>query len=99
MGGYHVLDLTSQVTHLIVGDYDTPKYRFVAKERPDIKVVTPEFVEAARLLWIEDRPVNLSVLEKAHLRPTLQGLRICVTGFEDRKYNYLAQALGNSNNL
>ncbi|KAJ2969654.1 hypothetical protein NQ176_g8551 [Zarea fungicola] len=39
LGGVHKYDLTPDVTHLIVGDYDTPKYRHVARERPDIKAM------------------------------------------------------------
>ena len=31
MGATHKLDLTGEVTHLIVGDIDTPKYKYVAK--------------------------------------------------------------------
>jgi len=87
MGGLHKYDLTAEVTHLIVGEYDTPKYRYVAKERPDIKVLTPMWVEAIRELWIEDQAIDVHAMEKKHTLPTFAGLRICLTGFEDRRSN------------
>jgi len=86
MGASHKYDLTSEVTHLIVGEYDTPKYRYVAKERPDVKVLTTEWVEAIRQLWMADQAIDLEGLELKHTLPTLTSLKICMTGFEDRKY-------------
>lgn len=84
MGAQHKFDLTSDVTHLIVGAYETPKYRYVAKERPDVKVLLPSWVTAVRQLWIEDKPIDLDHLERAHTLPTFTGSHICMTGFEDR---------------
>ena len=84
MGAQHKFDLTSDVTHLIVGAYETPKYRYVAKERPDVKVLMPSWVEAVRQLWIEDQPIDLDAIEREHTLPTFAGLQICMTGFEDR---------------
>jgi DNA replication regulator DPB11 len=86
MGAQHKYDLTSEVTHLIVGEYDTPKYRYVAKERPDVKVLVPRWIEAVRELWIEDQAIDIHAIEKEHTLPTLAGLRICLTGFEDREW-------------
>lgn len=91
MGALHKYDLTSEVTHLIVGDYDTPKYRYVAKERPDVKVLTVDWVEAVRELWIADRPIDVDALEKEHQVPTFATLKICLTGFEDREYRRCLQ--------
>lgn len=85
MGASHKYDLTSEITHLIVGEYDTPKYRYVAKERPDVKVLTPEWIEAVRQLWIEDKAVDVAATEKDYTLPTLASLIICLTGFEDRE--------------
>jgi DNA replication regulator DPB11 len=84
MGALHKYDLTSEITHLIVGDYDTPKYRYVAKERPDVKVLTPQWVEAVRQLWIEDQAIDVGATEREYTLPTFATLRICLTGFEDR---------------
>ncbi|KAI4185621.1 MAG: hypothetical protein LQ346_005858 [Caloplaca aetnensis] len=86
MGAKHKLDLTSDVTHLIVGDTDTPKYKFVAKERPDVKCLLPAWVEALRELWMADVEPDMRALETRYLLPTLHNLRICVTGFEDMDY-------------
>ncbi|KAI2470469.1 hypothetical protein F4781DRAFT_173965 [Annulohypoxylon bovei var. microspora] len=63
LGGIHKYDLTPDVTHLIVGDYDTAKYRHVARERPDIKPMTAGWVEAVRELWLEDTDFDFAALE------------------------------------
>ncbi|KAI0512797.1 hypothetical protein F5B22DRAFT_657640 [Xylaria bambusicola] len=63
MGGIHKYDLTPDVTHLIVGDYNTAKYRHVAKERPDIKPMAAGWVNAVRTLWVEDREIDFADLE------------------------------------
>lgn len=85
MGADHKYDLTSDVTHLVVGSIDTPKYKYVAKERADVKVVVPEFIEAVRRSWMEGGDTDVAALEVAYKVPTFFGLRICVTGFEDRR--------------
>lgn len=90
MGAEHKLDLTSDVTHLIVGDSNTPKYKYVAKEREDIKVLQLEWVEAVRQTWMRGDDVNLEALEEEYTLPTFAGLRICVTGFEDCKSSQLS---------
>ena len=87
MGALHKYDLTSEITHLIVGDYDTPKYRYVAKERPDVKVLTLQWIEAVRQLWIEDQAIDVSATEREYTLPTFATLRICLTGFEDREFS------------
>lgn len=86
MGAIHKFDLTSDVTHLIVGDTDTPKYRFVAKERPDVKCLLPSWIDAVRASWMEGGETDTAALELAHKMPTLMGLRVCVTGFDDRTF-------------
>ncbi len=84
MGAVHKLDLTSDVTHLIVGDTDTPKYKFVAKERPDVKCVLPSWIEAVRVSWLEGGDTDVEGLEREYRLPTFTSLRLCVTGFDDR---------------
>ncbi|CAK7266074.1 protein kinase activating protein dpb11 [Sporothrix epigloea] len=70
LGGVHKPDLTHEVTHLIVGDYDTPKYRHVARDRPDIKPMCIGWVDAVLDLWTRDAPMDLPALEEAwRLRP------------------------------
>lgn len=70
LGGVHKYDLTPDVTHLIVGDYDTPKYRHVARERPDIKAMDAAWVDEISELWKFDDEINLRELEqKYQLRP------------------------------
>ncbi|KAK4443434.1 hypothetical protein QBC34DRAFT_443385 [Podospora aff. communis PSN243] len=99
LGGLHKYDLTPDCTHLIVGEYDTPKYRHVAKERPDVKAMAIGWVEAVRDLWVQDTEIDFDALEKKwQLRtfetgggiPTQDGsepergrLLVCMTGFED----------------
>ncbi|KAI4107124.1 MAG: hypothetical protein L6R37_001825 [Teloschistes peruensis] len=83
MGAVHKYDLTSDVTHLIVGDVDTPKYKFVAKERPDVKCLLPTWAEALRESWMEGGEPDVQALESRYKLPTLHNLRVCVTGFDD----------------
>ena len=89
MGGVHKHDLTSDVTHLLVGDADTPKYKFVARERPDVKVLLPSWVEAVRGSWLEGETIDVGATEEKYGLPTFHGLRICLTGFEDRMPPFL----------
>ena len=85
MGATHRYDLTLDVTHLIVGDYDTPKYRYVAKERPDVRPMTTTWIEAMRELWMNDQEIDTEALEVAHTLPTLTSLKFSMTGCDDRK--------------
>lgn len=100
LGGIHKYDLTPDVTHLIVGEYDTPKYRHVAKERPDIKPMAVGWVDAVRNLWVKDEQIDFGALEKEWCLKTFETggghmdsdgnmgpkekLLCCLTGFEDR---------------
>ncbi|KXX82659.1 S-M checkpoint control protein rad4 [Madurella mycetomatis] len=99
LGGVHKYDLTPDCTHLIVGEYDTPKYRHVAKERPDVKPMAAGWVEAVRNLWVQDAEIDFVALEKEwQLRTFETGggepigngavanrrkLLCCMTGFEE----------------
>ncbi|KAI9671341.1 MAG: hypothetical protein M1831_004250 [Alyxoria varia] len=94
MGAVHKVDLTADVTHLIVGNTDTPKYRYVAKERPDIKVLTPEWLDTVRDSWLQGGETDVLALEEEHTLPSLLGLQICVTGFDNLKErNDIAEAV------
>jgi hypothetical protein len=84
MGADHKFDLTSDVTHLIVGALDTSKYKYVAKERPDVKAVLPAFVDAVKESWMKGGATDVEALEREYRVPTLQGLIICITGIESR---------------
>jgi DNA replication regulator DPB11 len=86
MGGEHKLDLTSDVTHLLVGDTDTPKYKYVAKEREDVYVLRPEWVDAVREQWMEAKQIDLDSLHREHRMPTLAGSKVCITGFDDLNF-------------
>lgn len=85
MGASHRLDLTPDVTHLIVGSYDTPKYRYVAKERPDVRPMTVRWIEAIRELWMSAQDIDLEALEKEHTLPTFASLKFSMTGCDDRR--------------
>jgi DNA replication regulator DPB11 len=86
MGALCFFDLTVQVTHLIIGDVSTAKYSYVAKERPDVKVLLPTFVEAARIAWMAGDELEIQTLEKNHRAPTFFGLQICLTGYSNREH-------------
>ncbi|GAB0133526.1 hypothetical protein EsDP_00001933 [Epichloe bromicola] len=72
LGGVHKYDLTPDVTHLIVGDYDTPKYRHVARERPDIKAMDAAWIEAVANFWKNDEEIDFAALEKKHQLKALE---------------------------
>lgn len=85
------------MTHLVVGEYDTPKYRHVARERPDIRCMAAGWVEAVRDLWVQDSAIDFAALEDAWRLKTFETgggegenevatrprLLCCLTGFED----------------
>ncbi|KAK0719074.1 BRCT domain-containing protein [Apiosordaria backusii] len=96
LGGLHKYDLTPECTHLIVGNYDTPKYRHVAKERPDVKPMATAWVGAVRDLWVRDAEIDFAALEKEWQMRTFEKnggnldpnhprgqLLCCTTGIED----------------
>ena len=72
MGAEHKLDLTSDVTHLLVGDTDTLKYKYVAREREDVKVLRPEWIEAVRDCWMAAKAVDLDALAVEYCLPYLR---------------------------
>jgi DNA replication regulator DPB11 len=78
-------DLTMDVTHLVVGATTSPKYKFVARNSPDVHVVLPDFIKAMRLAWMAGEEVDLDKLHNDYKAPALLGLRISLTGFTDRK--------------
>ncbi|KAH7307978.1 BRCT domain-containing protein [Stachybotrys elegans] len=70
LGGVHKYDLTPEVTHLFVNGYNTNKYRHVASERPDIKAMDAQWVEAVRELWKHDDEIDFDALEAQYtLKP------------------------------
>ncbi|KAF9893249.1 Topoisomerase (DNA) II binding protein 1 [Aspergillus nanangensis] len=90
MGATHRFDLTSDVTHLIVGETNTPKYKFVARERSDVAILKPEWIEAVRQSWMQGEDTDIHALGELHRLPTFEGLSICITGFEDMAFrNYI----------
>ncbi|OAG03131.1 uncharacterized protein CC84DRAFT_1220030 [Paraphaeosphaeria sporulosa] len=89
MGAQVKLDLTSDVTHLVVGNTNSAKYRYVAKAREDVKVLFPEWIHAVQKVWMTGEDVNVLEVEEQWRLPPFYGLRICLTGFdnpEQRKY-------------
>ncbi|KAJ4339849.1 protein kinase activating protein dpb11 [Ascochyta clinopodiicola] len=84
MGATIKLDLTSDVTHLVAGNTDSAKYRYVAKLREDVKVLSPSWLEALRDVWMEGEDnMDLPGLERQYRLPTFFGLKICLTGFDN----------------
>ncbi|KAL7270581.1 protein kinase activating protein dpb11 [Rhizina undulata] len=83
MGARHVLDLTSEVTHLICGEICTPKYKYVARMRPDVKVMKQDWVDAMYKLWLSGEDINAEDFAKEYKFPTFHGLRISLTGIHD----------------
>lgn len=93
MGAEHKYDLTSDVTHLIIGSVTTTKYQYVARERPDVKVVLPTFIQAVRDTWLAGEEPDVAALESEHRAPPLYGLKICLTGFEECAFQIWGKVL------
>ncbi|CAG8051615.1 unnamed protein product [Penicillium olsonii] len=86
MGALHSIHLTSDVTHLLVGDTNSDKYKFVARERNDVLAMKPEWIEAVRLSWTQGEDMDIAAMEKEYRLAPLFGLKICITGFSDRQF-------------
>ncbi|KAI5288721.1 hypothetical protein KEM54_004967 [Ascosphaera aggregata] len=97
MGAAHTFDLTANVTHLLASSVDTEKYRYVARERSDMKVLDPSFIDAVRIQWMSGGDANIQQLEEEFKYPTFQGTKICVTGWDDYAFRLaLEQQLKNN---
>ncbi|KAH8725804.1 hypothetical protein GQ44DRAFT_739308 [Phaeosphaeriaceae sp. PMI808] len=98
MGATIKLDLTSDVTHLVVGSIDSAKYRYVAKCREDVKVLSPTWLQALRDIWMEgDDDMDVASLEEEHRLPTFFGLKICLTGFDNPEQRRYIQETADAN--
>ncbi|KAJ5677740.1 uncharacterized protein N7477_003373 [Penicillium maclennaniae] len=86
MGASERPDLTSDVTHLLVGATDSPKYKFVARERNDVAVLKPEWIEAVRQAWMQAEDMDIRALEEQYKLPTFFNLTLCITGFSDMAF-------------
>ncbi|OQD86743.1 hypothetical protein PENANT_c007G02597 [Penicillium antarcticum] len=91
MGAMHSVHLTSDVTHLLVGDTNSDKYRFVARERNDVVAMNPDWIEAVRESWTKGEDIDIHALEIQYKLATLHGLKICITGFSDLPFRSYMQ--------
>lgn len=97
MGASERPDLTSDVTHLLVGATDSPKYKFVARERNDVAVLKPEWIEAVRQSWMQGEDTDIRALEEQYKIPAFFGLTICITGFSDSELSDRLRRRGKQN--
>ncbi|KAF3928927.1 hypothetical protein AA313_de0205102 [Arthrobotrys entomopaga] len=84
-------DLTSDATHLIVGEVTTQKYRYVAKQRPDVKPMKISFIEKAHEAWVTNTEIPIYQLEVDHAFPPFAGLRICLTNINEEQERHIIQ--------
>ncbi|KAK6512173.1 hypothetical protein TWF481_001064 [Arthrobotrys musiformis] len=97
LGAVWKQDLTSDATHLIVGDVTTQKYRYVAKQRPDVKPMRISFIEKAHEAWVATKSIPVHELEVEHAFPPFLGLRICTTGINEEKERHRIQKITEEN--
>lgn len=83
MGASTRADLTVEVTHLVVGHWDSPKYHYVAQFRPDVRPMTLDWIATVRNLWVNDHDIDMDLLERQHTLPTFASLQISLTGCDD----------------
>jgi DNA replication regulator DPB11 len=100
MGGVLTLDLTSDVTHLLVEvgsppttTHLTTKYKFVAANREGVRVLIPAWLGDVYRLWVAKKKINMRALERKYKLPIFAGLSVCLTGFEDSKLLVLIDLL------
>ncbi|KAF3903500.1 hypothetical protein ABW20_dc0109589 [Dactylellina cionopaga] len=84
-------DLTSDATHLIVGDVTTLKYKYVAKQRPDVKPMQVSFIDKAHEAWVAGDRIAIDQLEADHTLPPFTGLRICLTNINEEQERHIIQ--------
>ena len=99
LGGVHKYDLTPDVTHLVVGNYNTPKYRHVAKARPDVIPVAAGWIQATLDLWKQDREMDFAALESTWMLKPLESsggplLRGSSSGAPDHRLRLLVCLTG-----
>ncbi|EPY50801.1 BRCT domain-containing protein Rad4 [Schizosaccharomyces cryophilus OY26] len=82
LGASYKSDLTKDVTHLIAGDFDTPKYKFAAKSRPDMKIVSQEWIPRLYDRWVEGEDLESDLLISKFTLPALFKCRVCLTNIE-----------------
>ncbi|WBW70620.1 BRCT domain protein Rad4 [Schizosaccharomyces osmophilus] len=82
LGATYKSDLTKDVTHLIAGDFDTPKYKFAAKSRPDMKIVSHEWIPRLYDRWVEGEDLESDLLISKFTLPALFKCRVCLTNIE-----------------
>ncbi|KAF4553827.1 twin BRCT domain-containing protein [Elsinoe fawcettii] len=97
LGATHKLDLTSDITHLLCASIASEKYRHVARHRPDIHVLRPEWLFAIRDAWITGAEVDVKGITHQFRLPTFHSLNICVTGFNDVKQRQWLQTTTTNN--
>jgi len=92
MGGKHSMALTSDVTHLLVEvgrsptvKHLTKKYKYVAANCKDVRVLQPAWLEAVGQLWVTGEKFDLQALEEEYKLPIFTGLSVCLTGFKESK--------------
>ncbi|EPX74682.1 BRCT domain-containing protein Rad4 [Schizosaccharomyces octosporus yFS286] len=82
LGATYKSDLTKDVTHLVAGDFDTPKYKFAAKSRPDMKIVSHEWIPRLYDRWVEGEDLESDLLISKFTLPALFKCRVCLTNIE-----------------
>lgn len=82
MGAVSQADLTSDVTHLIAARSQTEKYKFAARHRTDLKLMSVAWISACHAIWITGKDVNLPLMEEKYRLPVFHGLKVCVTNLD-----------------
>ncbi|KAI5790148.1 hypothetical protein EDC01DRAFT_783841 [Geopyxis carbonaria] len=100
LGARNVLDLTSDVTHLLCGAVGSPKYAYVARMRSDVLVLHTGWVRAVHTAWLSGDDVDARALASSWRFPALSGIAVSVTGVADvaerRRIEEAVEAQGGS---
>jgi DNA replication regulator DPB11 len=75
--------LLVEVGDALTAAHLTAKYKYVAINREDVRVLQPTWLEAVRRAWMTGEKFSLQALEEQYKLPIFAGLAVCLTGFDD----------------
>lgn len=85
MGATCLGDLTTDVTHLVVNDPDSEKYRYAARHRSDMVFMRADWIAAMHGRWLEGHDdLSLADFERRFALPVFFCARVCVTNLDPR---------------
>ncbi|EEB07021.1 BRCT domain-containing protein Rad4 [Schizosaccharomyces japonicus yFS275] len=86
-------DLTRDVTHLIAGDFDTPKYKFAARVRSDLAFLKDSWIPDLYNSWLTGEEIDPTHWQLEYTLPALFSTRVCITNIDQPERSRIEQAV------